>query len=816
MFKELDPTLQQELTAAFRLEMNEKIEVISDCLIKLEKDHKPGDHQEILEEIFRAAHSLKGASRGIGLDAVGDVSHCMESFFSVLKKQSIAPPSAAVDIALEALDFIKFAFDEFVQDRQPSSVRGKSLGEKLTKLARQLAENPESSANSLPSATRAVNHSTQEVAVQPIAPKRWRPPALAESTPAESTPAESTPAESTPAESTPAEITPAATAILTSAAAQPTQPITAATATTTNNADISTPPEPKEPTPIAHYDTQSVHVSVDKLERLSAWADEIHVNHLDLNDQLSKVSQLLNRVEELENWLEMVPELPSKVGDAMTDLHMLGSTLHHELGTSSRQLQLLTQTFRQDIQLLRLVKVATLTRPMVRMIRDLSRELHKKATLTITGDDLEMDRAVLGFVRDPLTHLLRNALDHGIESPEQRLAKGKPAEGSIQIHIQREGNGIIVQIIDDGAGMDIEEIGQAAQRKGFIRPEMLSSLDPKEILDLIFQAGFSSRAILTAVSGRGVGLDVVRTNLISIGGRVSVETNLGSGTTFTLCLPLTLATERGLLIRVAERLMAIPTKRVERIHMINLAEIVRIENREVVILEGKPALLVRLADILELGKASQPLSTQQSLPAVVISNGWQQVAYLVDDVEGEREIVIKKLQPPLYHVANIAGAAVTGTGQVVVVLNPAELVESALQRKHTSLRVEEEAMEPIKPSILVVDDSITTRTLERSILQGAGFEVHLAVNGAEALEALQHHDFNLVVTDVQMPIMDGIELTERIKQSETHREIPVIIVSSLGSDADKQEGVRVGADAYIVKSQFETQALLEVVEELLA
>ncbi len=759
MFKELEPSLQQELIAAFRVELGEKAETISTGLLQLEKGADPVRRGEILEGLFRAAHSIKGAARGIGLEVAADLSHDLESLFATLKKQAAPPSSESMDAALAALDFIKNGFEDHVRGRPLSQAHGKELGERLTALAKPA---PETTAEPSPPAETATT-ATPPTGGGKRPGKRWRPPPV--------------PA---PGERKPPE------------------------------------PAPPEPTPgpaTAEGPIRDIPVPVEKLDRLNARAEEIHVNHLELRDPLKTTAAIRQRTEEIEHLLRTLPALPEEVRDGIAELRGLCEGLETDLAVSSRQLQRLTHTLRHDLHLLRLVKATTLTRPLPRMVRDLARELGKKVHFSIDGDDLEIDRALLGFVRDPLIHMLRNALDHAIESPERRQTLGKPQEGRLAIRIQRRGNGIHIRVSDDGAGLDPKKIARAARRKGLFSTEELETMETDQLLELIFQPGFSSRNQLTATSGRGVGLDVARANMRAINGRVRVESDPGVGTIFTLELPLTLATERGLLVRCHDRLFAIPTKSVDRIRLVHAAEILRIENREAVSMEGKPVPLARLTNLLALDH-SLALTGSQPLPAVLVSNGWQQVALLVDDVVGEREIVIKRLQAPLYEVANVAGAAITGSGQVMIVLEPAELLESALNSRDATVMPETRTEPPPPTRVLVVDDSITTRTLEKNILQGAGFQVRVAVNGQEALRNLREERFDLVVTDVQMPVMDGIELTERIKNDDTLRDIPVIIVSSLGSDSDKQQGVRVGADAYIVKSQFETRALLDMVEEL--
>lgn len=765
MFKELDENLQQELIAAFRLELAEKIQVISDSLIMLEKVLEKNHQIEVLDTLFRAAHSIKGAARGVGLDVVAELSHKLESLFSILKNSENTPSPEVVDAALGTLDFMGEALEKFIQDQPLSQSKALTLSERLTHLTQPI------------SPKKAISTVQPSVSITSFADKkksgsrRWRPPP-------------------------PTEVIPSPTP------------------------SIHTDPKSKPPLELDQKqglssDLESIHISVDKLERLGSWIEEIHVNLSDMDAPLRKTAVMTSKIELLNHWLTSQKNLPSQLSDGVGDLHILCEDLHKDWKNATRKLLLLTQGLRSDVRQLRLVKVSNLTKPLVRMVRDLSRELGKKTSFTLSGDTFEVDRAVLGIVKDPLMHLVRNAVDHGLESPEERRSRGKKEEGSIDIQIQRTGNGITLTIEDDGMGIDLKTIADTALTKKIVTQEELESMDQDQILDLIFRPGFTSRKRVTSVSGRGVGLDVVKTNIMAIQGRVGVKTRIGVGTTFTLELPLVLATERGFFVRVAGSLMVIPTKHVDRVLMLKPDQIIRVENSDAILVDGKPIPVTRLSD--SLGLTASTTTKHQSMPTLVISNAWQSVACLVDDVVEEREILIKKWQPPLYSVPTIKGAVVTGTDQVVLVLDHDGLINSALQQGNGMIFGEDqEILSTQKPfNILVVDDSITTRTLEKNILEGAGFLVQVAMNGAEAMDALKEQMFDLVVTDVQMPIMDGFELTERIKMSELYREIPVIIVSSLGSEGDKQRGIQVGADAYIVKSQFETQALLDVVDQLL-
>ncbi len=335
-------------------------------------------------------------------------------------------------------------------------------------------------------------------------------------------------------------------------------------------------------------------------------------------------------------------------------------------------------------------------------------------------------------------------------------------------------------------------------------------------LELIFRPGFSSKDVITDLSGRGVGLDVVGVNVRKLNGSVKLQTQRGEGTSFTLKVPLTLSTERGLHVRAGREDMVIPSTAVERILEIGAGLVLDVAGSQAILVNGKAVALRNLAATLAL--PPRVVSQTERIPVVIVSKGWTQVGFVVDEVVGEREIVVKRLLPPLRAVPHVSGATLTGSGDIMMVLNVADLVDSALRQSGRTGFAQAQPSSPNDsgpPHILIVDDSITTRTLERGILEAHGFKVSVAVDGMRGWELLQQDHFNLVVTDVEMPTMTGFELTEKIKKTPQTAHIPVIVVTSLAKDEDRRRGMEVGADAYIVKGDFETQVLLDTVGQLI-
>jgi two-component system chemotaxis sensor kinase CheA len=461
-----------------------------------------------------------------------------------------------------------------------------------------------------------------------------------------------------------------------------------------------------------------------------------------------------------------------------------------------------------------MLPLATITPTFGRMVRDLAREQNKQINLTMVGGDTELDKRVLEQIKDPLIHLLRNAVDHGLESPAQRQQAGKPAEGQITLAASQQGNNVVITISDDGEGLDIPAIRLAAVRKGLLDKAEVEKLNEAEVAHLIFNSGLSTSKIITDISGRGVGLDVVRQNVEELHGALEVSFGPGQGTTFTLTLPLTLASSRGLLVRAGQQTFALPLTTVERMLHVERSAIASVEGREAMTHQGKPIALAWLEDLLELPSGSKEANP---LTVVIVAVAEKRLGLIVDSLVGEQEIVMKSLGKQLAKVTGIAGATVLGSGQVILALHAADLVKLAgrtASRPSTGPKARP-AEEKQHKTILVVDDSITTRTLEKNILEAAGYQVKLATDGEEALAVLVSSGLpDLIVSDVNMPRLDGFELTKRVKQDKRHADIPVILVTSLDSPADKARGIEVGADAYIVKSKFDQGNLLEIVEQL--
>lgn len=461
-----------------------------------------------------------------------------------------------------------------------------------------------------------------------------------------------------------------------------------------------------------------------------------------------------------------------------------------------------------------MLPVSSLLDIFPKMARDLLRDQNKEADLIIRGREIEIDKRILEEMKDPLIHLVRNCIDHGIEKAPDRIGKHKSPRGTITISFEsKDSNRVELLVADDGAGIDVERVKSAAIKQGTLTSEDAARLDPRAVLALIFESGISTSPLITDLSGRGLGLAIVREKVEKIGGVLSLDSQTDGGVTFRILLPLTLATFRGVRVRVGEHEFVLPTINVERALRIHKEEIKTVENRETIRLKEQLVSWVRLDDVLKIPRA--PSTDDERVKAVVLVSADKRIAFQVDEVLNEQEVLVKSLGKQLARVRNIAGATVLGNGKAVPVLNVADLMKSAAKAGASGVAAAPAEAEAKQKSVLVVEDSITARTLLNNILAAAGYAVSTAVDGVEAFTQLRSRQFDLVVSDVEMPRLDGFGLTAKIRADKKLSEMPVVLVTALESREDRERGVDVGANAYIVKSSFDQSNLLEVIQTLI-
>jgi chemotaxis protein histidine kinase CheA len=469
-------------------------------------------------------------------------------------------------------------------------------------------------------------------------------------------------------------------------------------------------------------------------------------------------------------------------------------------------------SFGDELGRLRMAPLRPLFRGFRRPVRDLAVKLGKKVRLDIVGEDNELDKTVLETIKDPLNHILRNAVYHGLEGEAVRKAAGKPPEGRVLISSTRVGSRLLIEVEDDGRGIDLEKVKAAALAAGVIRGEAAEALSPEETARLVFEPGVTTLEGADAVGGRGVGLDVVATNVAALGGTVEVWSEAGVGTRFTLQIPLTIATARGMLVEAGGAKFIIPSGAIRRVELVATDDFETVEGRPVLRYQGRVLAAGDLSAVLGLGVDRGPESRST---VVIVSSPAGEAALLVGRVWEEGEFLTKDLGPAARVMPYFSAAHVTGEGEVTLIVNPDALIREVVGGKVEWRAAAAPEVEARRRTVLVVDDSLTTRALEKNILETAGYDVAVAASGLEALDLLGKVQCDLAIVDIQMPEMDGYELTRRIRAAPAYRELPVVIVTSLDAERDMARGLEAGADAYIRKSSFDQRELLSVIEQFI-
>jgi len=775
----------REILTIYKAESEEHLQKLNECLLQMEKDPKGMD---LLEEVFREAHSLKGSARMIGFQTVERVAHSLEDLFSAVRKQEVALQAVTFDAIFESLDTIQRVTESWLEDPEAEMEDVSELTERLEGLCRPDAAVPAKGSEPSTDAKKAQatgaapkkGHRNKDDAVEEEQGEQARDVAGRKETAAVK--------ERSPADS------------------------------------------------VRFKVEETIRVTTHKLDDLMNRIGEILVTKIKFDQRLAEVRRLGNELDDIyrswgntqrqlelqdisrsEETMERLAQSQRETGVKLAQLHGDFDDFLTSFSEDSLRMTLISSELQESINRVRMLPLSSLFNTFPRLLRDMAKREGKEVELKMEGEGIQLDKKILEQLKDPIMHLLRNSLDHGVEKIEDRDESGKGRVGRIFLSATQHANSVLIEVRDDGTGMDLGKIKSIALRRGFVTEEALEEMTEQQMLSLVFRPGFSTKGIITDLSGRGVGLDVVYSVIERLKGSIALSSEVGVGTCFSIKLPVSLATSQALIVRVNEQIFAIPLTAVDIITEVGLAQVMTVESREAVLVDEMPIALVRLHEVLSLPTESIQLSEDEKAPVVVIGSADERVALMVNEVIGEREIVVKGLGPQLRRVRNLSGATILGDGSVVLILNVFDLVISSQKVRGMWVTSEKrsEDEDRKRPEILVADDSVTTRVLEKNILEGSGYHVTLAVDGRDALEKAREGGFDLVVSDVEMPRMSGFELTAELRSEERFNDLPIILVTSLDSEEDRRKGIDAGADAYITKGAFEQGNLLATIKQLL-
>jgi two-component system chemotaxis sensor kinase CheA len=783
----------QELLAVFRDEVDEKIDLLCERLSRAPSRWR-------IDRLFQISHNVKGAARTVDADSVRDAAHILEDLFSAVRDGLELTPEV-VELARSGAGMLEACFRS-LGDAPDSSVDAPEL-EKYRQQVQRCVTGGNAAGDGPGADTGTANEQLE-----------------------------------------------------TSTGKRP--------GSTTGAANNT--PEPAtlrdEPASAGHRQrgAETVRVGAGKLDTLLGLTTELTTQLFQLEGSTTLAKQASSQIEQAT---QTHPQLRSDI--LFRETRLLLMELARRLDEQTASTLRVTEELQGSVRALRMVRFDGLRSLLNRTLRDANTSTGRSASLRLTGGDTEVDRMVLEELRDPLVHLLRNAVAHGIEPVDERATCGKETAGIVELSARSAGRWVEVVVSDDGRGIDPATVRERALASDTITSQEARELSDEQVIDLLFLPGLSTAEKVTELAGRGVGLDVVRSHVARIGGTVTIASTLKEGTRVTLRLPLTRLTTSGVLIRLGEQLFAVPACDVERTVLVPQAEVATAEGDRVVEIGGLWTRLASLAGVLgyqgALARIPHQLSTAaadlpqsaafariglldglssttaqpsgrkhhisqqlaglatkpgevcglgEERPALVVHDGPLRRAILVDEVLGQREYLAQQLPWNLRDAPALSGCAVLEGSQVVLVLDSRALIGS---RRDSGAWTSPHEIRQRR--LLVVDDSATSRTLEYNILKAAGYDVVTAINGELALQVLREHDIDLVISDVEMPIMNGLELVRQLRREPELEHLPVVLVTSMGSEEDRQNGAEAGADAYIVKGAFDQDELLQTIARLL-
>ncbi|NJK69204.1 MAG: hybrid sensor histidine kinase/response regulator [Microcoleus sp. SU_5_3] len=823
----------EELRNVFKIASEEHLQKLDDGLVYLEQ--YPSDSAK-LEELLRETHSLKGDAGMLGVKNVASLAHQIEHILGGVKRGETQLNSDISDRLSEGLDAIRKLVNEAVTgeasgvntfyilasmmgaSNKPQVATPTAEPENLYAPEKQLEETPLPNSEPQEKVTHIETSTVRDLDNNYVSAIPSEQELLLQAQNLTTTSGLANTSDSQP------------TVRVSSSSSYRIETIRVATK---NLDDLMT-----QAGELTVAKTRLGHrlADIEKITTLwEDWSREAFINRLSFTQIESdrQFSLQSDRTIQLQNYYQRAEEHLEHLGTLVNRLKNL-------IYEDTARLELIAGELESGICTLRLLPLSTIFNLFPRTVRDLAKREGKEVNFVIEGGETRADKRILEEMKDPLMHMIRNAIDHGIETAAEREQLGKTRVATLRIKGYHTGSNIIIEVADDGRGLDIDRIKKTAVRRNICTPEELITMTETQIQSLIFAPGFSTRTFVTEVSGRGVGLDVVRTNVEALKGSIQVESFPGKGCTLRLQISTSLATANVLIVAVEGIAYALPVEFVETAKLVSKSDVFAIEGRETILSESQPLSVAYLADLLEVNnrrwmpnnedwgqeswrevnrdrQRESLVSLDAKIPCIIVKVGEERLGLFVDALIDEQDVVIKPQSQLLKRVRNVSGATILGTGEVCMVLNPHDLIKSV--RKQVLSRTVSGSRPKIdtvsrKQVILLAEDSIATRTQEKRILEGAGYEVVTAVDGLDAFNKLKTRYFDAVISDVQMPNLDGLELTSKIRQQKEYSELPIILVTSLASDEDRKRGADAGANAYIPKGTFNQDVLVETLKRL--
>ncbi|RKH13729.1 hybrid sensor histidine kinase/response regulator [Corallococcus sp. CA053C] len=843
----MDPQLLRSIWPVFAAETREQIQAIGSKVLGLEQPAAARE-PDLLPSLKRVVHSLKGSAASLGLDDIERIVHAIEDGLSHVNVEE--PISrTAVEAMLRGLSAIENALNRGDAGEQPV-VDGVSALLQALGHGGDVTPSPEGTASASPLGLDGLKIlSSLEAALGRLVSPRVEDRAGAVRAAVERAHALRLSAESAQADQVAALAEAAAlgftrmeeggdaAGLAASEVAGALVDLRAALGVSDDEIDgaVSVPatvavtPVVPKPAPRATTSAEArggavdraVRVSVKTLDSLALQVEHLVAGRAQQGRRTEAFRTLTDQAHEVLLHLERAASQLAMAGGGSA-LEPLRTGVSLMRGMQKRLLEqakeahrdgeqhaLVAQVVRDDLRDLRMVPASQVLEPLRRTVRETASRLGKEVVLELGGTDVRLDRRIVDALRDPLVHLVRNAIDHGLEMPAVRRAAGKPEAGRLTVRVEARGTRVGVIVEDDGGGLDPVRVRATAVRRGLMNQDTADKLTDAQAARLIFQPGFSTREEVTSTSGRGVGLDVVLATAQRLQGSADVEYTQGKGTRFIVDLPLTLAAALGLLVRTGNTITAIPSDTVKRVLRLDKDDIGTVAGRVVARLDGEQLTFLTLSEAIGLPRLELAVESGRRQTAVLLALGDERVLYAIDEVVGQQELVVRTLGKHLQGVPHLAGAAVLDDGRVVPVLNALELLRAAKPEMRNA------SNDAKLPRILVCDDSLTTRFAMKSLLEIAGYPVVTAADGEEAWAVLDRVHCHLVVSDWQMPRLDGVGLARRMKGHPMFRRTPIILVTSLDSQEDRAAGLEAGADGYLVKREVERGKLLELVRQLL-